>query len=616
MDISPDCMPHYRQFLNQLVVQYHVPMNDEARYRQPGADRVESKTVLDSLLSIRHCHWPSSNISNPRMVELGYILSDFMAHGAFVTLTSSMGPPQSERLIREGHSSPVRYSISNLFLPKVIDDWSREELPFSDLEIAILQQSEKRLRQILHKQERKPISETLSYLLAAVGWPQGLEMILRSCPSPCLSPVLEQAIMISEPESVRILCSSGECPISDWVVHLAAVYHYHPAVFRTVVVCLADRRRRLLRLAREHMPRRWLEELGVHPGLDLVDSQAERVERALRDSVGDSVHGLPSCDYSYPGSSVYHLIGCNVQAADILYSVGFTNVGEVDPWGLSPVFYLAPPNTVEHGTMFESQAFINSLSDFLKVCVWFQDKGSALDQESRGTPLLPVHHIACCIGGCIARTLGARREILPEHLMRSRITRVGTDWRTVLARYPVMLEQILGDTEHHDSCSCACSVDGCLPPMIILKETIYRLRPAILCGQMAAHLFDILSVSHPSGARDLQDRLAPAVLRACTFETLSLRHTCRFHNGRDHTIGRVKLDDIAEVQAEDRLLVERLAELVSEFDSKYRTLGVSLPVFLRGYWESRMKAVQQEEEVFDEDEARRMREVGVTVDRV
>lgn len=102
------------------------------------------------------------------------------------------------------------------------------------------------------------------------------------------------------------------------------------------------------------------------------------------------------------------------------------------------------------------------------------------------------------------------------------------------------------------------------------------------------------------------------MFRVCTFESLGLRHTCRDHYCPNSELGDVELDDIAEVQAEERLLIEQLEELVSEFELKYRELGVSLPEFLRGYWAERMEEVLAEG--FDEDEARSMGEVGVVLD--
>lgn len=72
------------------------------------------------------------------------------------------------------------------------------------------------------------------------------------------------------------------------------------------------------------------------------------------------------------------------------------------------------------------------------------------------------------------------------------------------------------------------------------------------------------------------------------------------------------MDDISEVQEEERFLIDQLEQLVSEFELKYKELCVSLPEFLRGYWAERMEEVLTE--VFDEDEAHAMEEAGVVVD--
>ncbi|BCS23740.1 uncharacterized protein APUU_40184S [Aspergillus puulaauensis] len=131
-------------------------------------------------------------------------------------------------------------------------------------------------------------------------------------------------------------------------------------------------------------------------------------------------------------------------------------------------------------------------------------------------------------------------------------------------------------------------------------------------GFIVAALLDDQHPLAPPAVQQLHDCVTPVVLRVCTFESLGLRHTCRYHYLFDPELGEVELDDIAEVQAEERLLIEQVKELVSEFELKYRELGVSLPEFLRGYWADRMEEVLAED--FDEDEARAMEEVGVVLD--
>ncbi|PIG84677.1 hypothetical protein AARAC_001975 [Aspergillus arachidicola] len=75
-----------------------------------------------------------------------------------------------------------------------------------------------------------------------------------------------------------------------------------------------------------------------------------------------------------------------------------------------------------------------------------------------------------------------------------------------------------------------------------------------------------------------------------------------------------KANEDIKIHSEQRHLINRLEELVLEFEYRYRELNVTLPEFLTGYWRDRMDEVKAEEQVFDQEEAQRMREVGVIVE--
>ncbi|GKZ74309.1 hypothetical protein AnigIFM60653_009930 [Aspergillus niger] len=82
----------------------------------------------------------------------------------------------------------------------------------------------------------------------------------------------------------------------------------------------------------------------------------------------------------------------------------------------------------------------------------------------------------------------------------------------------------------------------------------------------------------------------------------------------DDTWGNVEICDVPEVQSEQRYLIDRLNELMSEFEGRYKELNGSLPEFLSGYWRTRMDGNHAEENVFDKEEEQRMREIGVIVE--
>ena len=85
------------------------------------------------------------------------------------------------------------------------------------------------------------------------------------------------------------------------------------------------------------------------------------------------------------------------------------------------------------------------------------------------------------------------------------------------------------------------------------------------------------------------------LLRCLTFEELELTHTCCTHF-LDHIVPRDNDDmaDVREIHDEERHLLDQLEELLREFDSKKRELGVSTAVFLERYWRPRMDEVLDE----------------------
>ncbi|KAF7621843.1 hypothetical protein AFLA_008395 [Aspergillus flavus NRRL3357] len=281
---------------------------------------------------------------------------------------------------------------------------------------------------------------------------------------------------------------------------------------------------------------------------------------------------------------VYDHVGYNCQAAELLYAAGFINVEE----GSSPISALPTP----HG---------DDLFNYLDVCCWFQAKGASLYSQFPMKSALPIHHIAKCVGKWLGEDLHHRSGQV--HKMQ----------KDASSCQRALLKDVLADTEHHDSCVCACSVGGCLPSTILIAEATRNSdsRP----DHILPRLFGFFGSIALDGVKEMHNILAPVVLRLCTFELLEITHTCGYHKrGIDTLGGRVTIYDVPEIHSEQRHLINRLEELVLEFEDRYRELNVTLPEFLTGYWKDRMDEVKAEEQVFDQEEAQRMREVGVIVE--
>ncbi|KAB8226569.1 FAD binding domain-containing protein [Aspergillus novoparasiticus] len=148
-----------------------------------------------------------------------------------------------------------------------------------------------------------------------------------------------------------------------------------------------------------------------------------------------------------------------------------------------------------------------------------------------------------------------------------------------------------------DSCSCSCSPGkGCGPITCVLhslcargNDFMHHLIPDYRCNRHTCYGLVLLELFLKAQGDCFES--ARAVLRYLTFQELGLSHTCR----RSHFSGRSKSslsdEDIAEIREEEKLSLEDLEILVSEFEHRYLGMNIPLLNFLRGYWSTRMKEV-------------------------
>ena len=173
------------------------------------------------------------------------------------------------------------------------------------------------------------------------------------------------------------------------------------------------------------------------------------------------------------------------------------------------------------------------------------------------------------------------------------------------------MTQVVNETTS-DDCKCACSLEGCCAITAMLKKISN-------CQHMERFLFTTWLVNLLDIAKDGWNIVPANVVRILTFERLELTHTCCVWQGNqwfgdDTTRYFAAFDDgeRAETQDEESENLNKLAVLMLEFEHAYIALGVPLPEFLKGYWRTRMDEVMSGEEAIDEDEVRRIRELGVT----
>jgi hypothetical protein len=117
------------------------------------------------------------------------------------------------------------------------------------------------------------------------------------------------------------------------------------------------------------------------------------------------------------------------------------------------------------------------------------------------------------------------------------------------------------------------------------------------------------------------------IIRFVTFESLDIQHTCCFFDHyyveRNYYAKRFwskgfvsrEVQCIKEVQEAYKVLIELLEKLMEEFNAKYAELRIPFLDFYNGYWKERMKEVIEELNVVNDEELRKMEELGVVLER-
>ncbi|KAL3471247.1 hypothetical protein BJX99DRAFT_263445 [Aspergillus californicus] len=618
---SNKILPSYCRLLESLVV----------LYRMPASDQASGQTVFDLLLSLFLV--PTCDFVDQSIPALTGFSQSLIEHNAVVNRTSLIDPRFRRPMLYWITSAPIM-AIPHLFLPKAIQMCGRESFSFSDIELAVLQRSEDDLRAALRQfnveedlwsEEDLWIEEDLwregearqlfSASICAVEWPHGLRLILTCCPPQFLPSLLCEATRGRQWESFQIILDDGRCPVQLSAIFYAAQFSYNPAMFEKLVGVVAAHRRRLLKQALESLPAEQIEELGLERLHGLLDSQTQRVLDYLKacDDCDLSTLDIRCCDdesYTsyYRGRSVYHMIGYNRHAAEILYNAGFTNVDERYDNYQAPLAALW-----RYGMISGDRA---RLHVYLEAGEWYIDKGASIDYARNSSPWLLVHEIAWEIGECLSEFF----QTTVNRCYETGIARRSIDtnyWRSVCVINSKLLQCILTNTQHHDCCVCACSTGGCLPPAVLFT-TYFRLTTLSVMDLLSIYpwpnLFNLWMFSSPAIEKQVYDTLSPVAIRTWTFSALGLTHTCQKHRGyADHRLKYIAPQDIDEIREEERILIAQLEELISEFQSKYEELHLPLPEFMDGYWKDRMREVLLERS-FDEEEAQSMRAIGVVVD--
>ncbi|KAF9887780.1 hypothetical protein FE257_009586 [Aspergillus nanangensis] len=432
----------------------------------------------------------------------------------------------------------------------------------------------------------------------AIGWPQGLQILLEATHDSPKTMLLHSAIEARCLDSVNILLMDGKTPII--LTHLKAAQRSGVSeIFDLILDRLVKRRRQLQLLAERHLPVQVSNRLKLCSD-SLPDSNAARVYETLQ------THGIPmdSNLRAEEKCTVYCYINEDCRAAQKLLDAGFRNIEEEEN-GMSILMWVC--YTTADNPFGNDFAHLNRLLDFLGFLI---SKGADLYMRRRGDNFTTLHFF----GRHVIRTLqGLWRRLHMGHGPYRPLAQASSFeiQECFLGRIRKECSQIKQDSrdllrtffmdDHCDTCSCACSAQGCVPSTALFSKILLWTDEVPNVQMMAGMILVLSEFMKEESVQSCHDRLAPAVIRLCTFHKLNLTHTC---HSKSRNLGP---DDMEEILEEERFSIRELEMLTTEFTSKYHELGLGLPEFLIEFWTPRMEDVPTP----DAEEIQRIRSVGV-----
>ena len=113
----------------------------------------------------------------------------------------------------------------------------------------------------------------------------------------------------------------------------------------------------------------------------------------------------------------------------------------------------------------------------------------------------------------------------------------------------------------------------------------------------------------------MRSKIVEDVIRIETFEALQISHACCDFDWQPPR-RRYTPDEVQEMHEEWEEILSKHENVVSEFCHKFQDLGEPLMSFLNGYWQTRMDEVLKAEKPYNEEDIRRLREIGVVLEEI
>ncbi|RDW93628.1 uncharacterized protein DSM5745_00950 [Aspergillus mulundensis] len=480
-----------------------------------------------------------------------------------------------------------------------------EDFVLSELDTAILTKSEASLARLLaleavkHCEPSARFSGYLGVLWLCLGWPEGIRITLQSgLPQDdrSICYCFRHACREGEHECARILLEYMK-DIQPYAVS-AAISTNNPEIFSEVIRRWAVRQSRLREMALQCLPNEAISTLPETTD-GLLDTKTSSIHRALFSRGIQTDFGY---DFCFHVDTVYNYVVGDMFAAQMAYDAGFTDLNQPDPNGITPLMALCcgPGWPLDDSDL--------PLVFFTRIVHWMVGKGANLYQVSAaGYPALWYLAEEFGLGIHNAGILGLRSPLLLDLDPEKRVLKQIADPQTAK-----LLSTFLTD-RFRDECICACGEHGCSALLLLL----HRSGSAYGCKDIALYSDRAADLSPEFFTPEDRVIMSQVIIRYLTFKALELTHTCHHGNMQPHSAVYCNFkhdlaDDWSEIRDEQRLLIEQLDSLVAEFTAEYSQLIVRLYDYVQYYWQPRMDEVlAAPKEGFDEDEVRRVQEVGV-----
>ncbi|KAF9883678.1 hypothetical protein FE257_003062 [Aspergillus nanangensis] len=494
-------------------------------------------------------------------------------------------------LITEKALSPLNKApVKSLLLKR------DEAFEISDLARCIILERAEALRNLLScgLATSNDLIGKFSPLQLAVGWPEGLEILLEAGADARRPPLhtyvapggmsvfplssLEWAICINCTFSAKVLLKAGiPCGAES------LTYSYHEDMEELLIEELVSRRRELKDQGRLFLSQDQQHGMGFLEEDRLPDSHActlyqallaggAAVKAALDPRIPYFTYAMDRADYRDKKFSpvdvqmyykmIFHEISLTSGQMQKLYRAGFRDCCSQNEFNRTPFTY--------HGER-------HSVPKLISRAMWLFSAGQhsfqdLSDQVQRG--------LRCFIAALVDTNWAIFETVHLHH--RSDLHEIFKELEPPKKEF---LAKALSTT-HTDTCSCACSPGGCS----VLSTALRVILPRHDSPRQEAIYSGLKNLRVILNSFNYSTTMCYSIIRSLTFHDLQLTHTCcRYATEWDHYPVPIDPEEAHRIQSEEEDLLHELDKLVSEFQTTYDQLSLSLPEYLIQHWSKDMK---------------------------